>query len=285
MKSVVITGVSSGIGWGTAKILVQKGFHVLGSVRKIEDAERLTGELGQDGFTPLLFDVTDESAVREAAEKVRHVLKGETLFGLVNNAGIAVPGPLVHLSVDEYRHQLDVNLISPLIVTQAFFPLLGGDPSLKGKAGRIINISSVGGKMAWPFLGAYNASKFGLEGFSESLRRELMLYGIDVIVVAPGPVATAIWDKAETTDLSAYHRTDYVTSMNNFQNYAIERGRQGYSSERVGEAIHKALTTEKPKVRYAVVPKPLSNWWLPRLLPKRILDRIVAKNFGLTSKK
>src|SRR4030095_10012000 len=152
MKSVVVTGVSTGIGWGTAKVFIQKGFRVFGSVRKTQDAERLQTEFG-DNFIPLIFDVTDEPAVQAAARQVREQLHGEILFGLVNNAGIAVPAPLIHQDTADFRHQLEVNLVSVLIVTKAFVPLLGSDRSLRGEPGRIVNISSVGGKRGGPFLG------------------------------------------------------------------------------------------------------------------------------------
>src|SRR5919109_487213 len=145
MQSVVVTGVSTGIGWGITKVLIQHGFRVFGSVRKTQDAERLAQEFGEN-FVPLLFDVTDEAAVQAAAQQVRDRLGGETLFGLVNNAGIAVPAPLMHQAIDDFRHQLEVNLVSVLIVTKAFLPLLGSDRSLRGKPGRIINMSSVSGK-------------------------------------------------------------------------------------------------------------------------------------------
>src|SRR5512143_371923 len=141
MQSVVVTGVSTGIGWGTTKVLIQKGFRVFGSVRKPQDAERLSKEFGEN-FVPLIFDVTDEAAVQAAAQQVRERLNGETLFGLVNNAGIAVPAPLLHQAIDDFRHQIEVNLVSVLVVTQAFVPLLGSDRSLRGEPGRIINISS-----------------------------------------------------------------------------------------------------------------------------------------------
>src|SRR6266498_1580092 len=216
MQSVVVTGVSTGIGWGITKILIQRGFPVFGSVRKTQDAERLTKEFGE-GFVPLIFDVTDEAAVQAAARQVRDQLNGETLFGLVNNAGIAIPGPLMHLPTDDFRHQIEVNLVSVLIVTKAFLPLLGTDRSLHGKPGRIINISSVGGKAGGPFLGAYAVSKHELEEFSESLRRELMLYGIDVIIVGPGAVATPIWDKAEQLDVSTFANTEYGEAVRRVQ--------------------------------------------------------------------
>ncbi|MBW4471725.1 MAG: SDR family oxidoreductase [Stenomitos rutilans HA7619-LM2] len=283
MKSVVVTGASTGIGWGTVKVLAQKGFHVFGSVRKAEDADRLVAEFGE-AVTPLKFDVTDAAAIASAAKEVRERLNGETLFGLVNNAGIAVSGPLMHLPIDQYRFQMEINLISPLVVTQAFLPLLGTDRTLKGASGRIINISSVGGKIGSPFLGAYSASKHGLEGMSESLRRELMLYGIDVIIVGPGPIATPIWDKAAQLDLSIYAQTDYADATKKLGDYAINRGRQGYPPERVGEVIWEALTAAKPRTRYAIVPKPLTNWILPSLLPKRWVDKIIADRFDLKRK-
>ena len=184
-KSVVITGASTGIGWGISKVLMARNFQVFGTVRKPADAARLQREFGSD-FFPLLLDVTDESAVRSAAAQVMDRLGRATLAGLVNNAGIAVAGPLLYLPLAAYRHQLEVNLVAPLLVTQVFAPLLGTDRTRQGQPGRIVNISSVGGKFGVPFLGAYVASKHGLEGMSESLRRELLLYGIDVIVIGPG---------------------------------------------------------------------------------------------------
>src|SRR5689334_1429291 len=145
MKSVVVTGVSTGIGWGTARVLIRNGMHVFGSVRKQSDADRLANEFG-GAFTPLLFDITDEAAVQAAAQLVRERLGGETLFGLVNNAGIATAGPLMHQPLEEFRYQIEVNLVGQLIVTRAFLPWLGTDRSLRGQPGRIVNISSVGGK-------------------------------------------------------------------------------------------------------------------------------------------
>src|SRR5215213_7397194 len=279
MQSIVVTGVSTGIGWGITKVLIQRGFRVFGSVRRPQDAERLSNEFGER-FVPLLFDVTDETAVQAAAQQVSDRLGGETLFGLVNNAGIAVPAPLIHQSTDDFRNQLEVNLVSVLIVTKAFVPLLGLDRSLRGKPGRIVNISSVGGKNGGPFLGAYSASKHGLEGFSESLRRELMLYGIDVIIVGPGSVATPIWDKAEQADLSMYADTENVEAARRVQAYMIRVGRSGYPPEKVGEVVSHALTTPKPRVRYAVIPGSSSRRIIQMLLPKRIVDGIIAKNLG-----
>lgn len=282
MPSVVVTGVSSGIGWGTARVLLRRGFQVFGSVRKREDAERLSAEWGE-AFTPLLFDVTDESAVHQAAEVVAERLQGQTLFGLVNNAGIAVPAPLIYQPVQEYRQQLEVNLVGPLIVTQAFVKLLGADHQRSGRPGRIVNISSIGGKIAGPFLGAYHTSKFGMEGFSDSLRIELLAHGIDVIVIGPGAVATSIWDKAEQVDTSAYQHTEYAQAVESYSKYMIAGGRKGYSPDHLGEIVWRALTASRPPVRYgyAVVPRPFFNWIIPRLLPKRRVGAVFANNLGL----
>ena len=163
MRSVVITGASTGIGWASAKMLLDRGFRVFGSVRKQADADRLKGEFGAN-FTPLIFDVTDEVAVLAAAREVRAALNGETLAGLVNNAGIAVSGPVLELAANEFRRQMEVNFIGPVIATQAFGPLLGADPDLKGPKGRIVMISSVSGKHGNPLTSAYSASKHAIEG-------------------------------------------------------------------------------------------------------------------------
>ncbi|HAC57233.1 MAG TPA: oxidoreductase [Rhodobiaceae bacterium] len=280
MKSVVVTGVSTGIGHAAAKVLAQKGFHVFGSVRKEADAERLKKELG-DRFTPLIFDVTDEAAIRRAAEEVRAALKGETLAGLVNNAGIAVSGPLIEVDPDDFRKQMDVNVTGPFLVTQAFAPLLGTDKSLKGEPGRIVNISSVGGIRAMPFIGPYAASKFAIEGFSEALRRELMLFGIRVVVIGPGPVKTAIWDKAEEVDISRYSNSPYLPILEKFQKVFIQQGREGYPAERLGRLIHKALTAPNPKIRYSAVKGRLAEKLLMNLAPKTTLDKMIANMLGL----
>ena len=168
---------------------------------------------------------------------------------------------------------------------QAFAPLLGTDRGREGAPGRIVNISSVGGKVGLPFLGAYVASKHALEGMSESLRRELMLYGIDVIVIGPGAVATAIWDKAEGGEYGPYRTTDYGTILDRFAEYFITEGRKGLAPEAVGEVVYQALTAAKPKVRYAVVGKKLQDWTLPRLLPKRMVDRLIARQTGILAAK
>jgi NAD(P)-dependent dehydrogenase (short-subunit alcohol dehydrogenase family) len=279
MQSVVVTGVSTGIGWAITRGLIQHGFRVFGSVRKTQDAERIASEFGER-FIPLLFDVTDEAAVQAAAQQVREQLNGEALMGLVNNAGIAAPGPLIYLPTEEFRRQLEVNLVSVLIVTKAFVPLLGSDHSLRGKPGRILNMSSVSGTIGYPLVGAYAASKHGLEGFSESLRRELMLFGIDVIIIGPGSVATPIWDKAEQADISGYANTDYAEPAQRVRQYMLRNGKNGFPAEKVGEVVLHALTTPRPRVRYAIVSGRFLRRLMLRLAPKRVIDNFIARNFG-----
>ncbi|HEV2562520.1 MAG TPA: SDR family NAD(P)-dependent oxidoreductase [Rhizomicrobium sp.] len=279
MKSVVVTGASTGIGWGCVKVLTAAGFRVFGSVRKQADADRLAREFGAN-FVPLIFDVTDQAAVAAGAEKVAAALGGETLAGLVNNAGIAVPGPLLYLGIDDFRHQIDVNLTGQLIVTQAFAPLLGADRSRKGAPGRIVMMSSIGGKNAFPFTGPYHASKFALEGLSESLRRELLVYGIDVILIRPGAVATPIWDKADAVDVTRFDNTPYMNSLAKIKDVMIGQGRKGYPPERIGRAVLKALTLARPKTAYTENPDPVQEFMVTHL-PKRLVDRLVASQLGL----
>jgi NAD(P)-dependent dehydrogenase (short-subunit alcohol dehydrogenase family) len=253
---------------------------VFGSVRKLADAERLRSEFGGN-FTPLIFDVTDEPAVLAAAREVRGALGGEKLAGLVNNAGIAVAGPVLELAADEFRRQMDVNVIGPIIATQAFGPLLGADPSLKGNPGRIVMISSVAGKNGNPLTPAYSASKHAVEGLSESLRRELMLFGIDVIIVAPGPVKTPIWSKGqEAVDVSRYRNSPYLPALQKVSAYMQHLDTIGLPPEKIAERVYDALTLPKPKVRYHIAPDRL-RYLLAAVLPKRAMDRIIAKRLGL----
>jgi NAD(P)-dependent dehydrogenase (short-subunit alcohol dehydrogenase family) len=279
-KDVVVTGVSTGIGWATAKVLISKGFRVFGSVRKQTDADRLQREFGK-GYVPLLMDIADADAVHQAAQKVGSMIGDRNLVGLVNNAGIVVSGPLLYLRPSEYRRQLEVNMISPLVVIQAFAPLLGTDKKRRGPAGRVVNMSSTVAKVVIPLLGAYSASKAGLEGMSDALRRELMLFGIDLVIIEPGTVNTPMYDKGEKEDLSEFQRTEYWEAVQNFQKFIVAEARNnGLPPQRLGEAVHVALTTEKPKARYAVVPRRFKNWTLPRLLPVRMLDAAIAKQMG-----
>src|SRR4051812_37350351 len=180
--TVLVTGASTGIGEATVLHLQQLGFDPIAAVRKDEDAERLEAR----GLRPPRIDVTDAGQIAAARDE----LGDGPLAGLVNNAGIGVAAPLEFLPMDKLRQQLEINLIGQAAVTQAFLP------SLRRGAGRIVMVSSIGGRVALPLVGAYNASKFGLEGLSDSLRRELRGQGVDVILIEPGGVKTPIWEKS-----------------------------------------------------------------------------------------
>src|SRR4030088_2094298 len=156
-------------------------------------------------------------------------MAGETMFGLINNAGIAVAGPVLELAADEFRRQMDINVIGSIISTQAFGTLLGAYSSLKGKPGRIVMISSVAGKNGNPLASAYSASKHAIEGLSESLRREMMLFGIDVIIVAPGPVKTPIWSKAEEVDISTYKNSPFFPALERIRKFMLHPGETGFA--------------------------------------------------------
>jgi NAD(P)-dependent dehydrogenase (short-subunit alcohol dehydrogenase family) len=280
MRSIVITGVSSGIGYGAAKEFAGQGYRVYGSVRKEEDAERLAAELGPN-FTPLHFDVTDREAVFAAVEEVGEVLAGSGLAGLVNNAGTAIGGPLMHQPLEEVRAHFEVNVMGLVSVTQAFLPLLGAKRPRTHEPGRILNVSSVGGKIASPFIGAYAGTKHAVEGISDSLRRELLLYGIDVIVIEPGSVRTEIWDKG-ARGAERYDDTDYAEALARFGEYAQGLAKDGYTPEQFGRFVREVFEKESPRTRYAIAPRKFSSFTVPRLLPDRWLDRLIARNVGLT---
>lgn len=272
MKHVLITGVSTGIGYAAAQAFTLKGYHVYGSVRRQEDAEKLQRALGPQ-FSPLLFDVTDHLAIADAAMKVEAEVGQEGLACLINNAGMSTSGPLMLQPLDDIRRQFEVNVIGLLAVTQAFLPLLGAQQNVTHPPGRIINISSVGGKVAAPFVGAYVGSKHAVEGMSHSLRRELQLYGIDVILVGPGPVKTAIWEKPSARELGIFAESDYAPMMLSFQKFFVESAKKdGLSAEILGRRLAEIFEAKKPETRYTVVPKWFSGWVLPRILPDRILD-------------
>jgi len=275
MKTFVVTGVSTGIGRKTAEDLLAAGFYVFGSVRKESDAAGLTG-----AFSPLVFDVTDARAVRLAADRVRAHLGGERLAGLVNNAGIALQAPLLQMSNEDFSRQLEINLLGPLIVTKAFAPLLGVEAALHGAPGRVVNVGSTVGKIAPPFMGAYAASKHGLEAFTDSLRRELGIYGIQVSLIGPGPVDTPIFDKPRPSIAAS----DFDAALAKYDAISNQERSHALKPEQVSRVILKALTVSRPKTRYAVVPGNFQSfmlWKVFHLLPKRWVDFLFARMLGL----
>jgi NAD(P)-dependent dehydrogenase (short-subunit alcohol dehydrogenase family) len=280
MKYILVTGASTGIGYAATAELCKHGYGVFAGVRQPADAERLQQAFG-NGVTPLLLDVTDGAMIGQAAAQVRERLGDQGLAGLVNNAGIVVAGPLLHLSLDELRHQFEVNVVGLLAITQAVLPLLGARRPCPHAPGRIINVGSVSGRVAFPLLGPYAASKHAVEALSDSLRRELLLYGIDVIVIEPGAVRTPIWDKAAALDTSRYAATDYGPMVQSTQRTAVEQGRRGMPPERIATVIRQALESPHPKSRYPLPTGGLLGWYLLRALPDRWLDWLIARQLGL----
>ncbi|MEQ8558286.1 MAG: SDR family oxidoreductase [Henriciella sp.] len=280
MKTVVITGASTGIGRAAAEHLAGKGWRVFAGVRKHSDGEPLKQASGN--ITPLILDVAKPDQVKAAVETVSKALGGKTLDGLVNNAGIAMMGPLALQAVDEIERHFDVNVFGLMRATQAFLPLLGMDEQRDGSPGRIVNITSVGGRLSSPFLGAYAATKHAVEALTDSLRRELVIYGIDAIAIGPGSVKTPIWDKAEDINKNQpYQNSVWAQPIETFAEVMLQGGRDGLEPKVIGETIEKALSSETPKARYAPVPNKITNWIIPTRLPKRWLDGIFWKRFGL----
>ncbi|MGE3142203.1 MAG: SDR family NAD(P)-dependent oxidoreductase [Hyphomonadaceae bacterium] len=282
-RALVVTGASSGIGRAVVEKAAAEGAAVFASVRNPADGAALQAAFGAR-VTPLVFDVADEAAVRAGAAQVARALGAGRLVGVGNNAGIAVAGPLLHLPAEDLARQLDINLLGVHRVTQAFAPLLGADPARAGAGGRIVMMSSVAGRFAQPFFGPYSASKFALEAYSDTLRRELMLYGVDVIVIGPGAIHTPIWDKAEKMDFTRYDSTPYKTALGAVRAMALRLGRNGLPAHAVAACVWRALTVKRPRTRYCVMRNSLAGDFLPRHLPPRWVDRIAARAVGLMRK-
>lgn len=280
-RVVVVTGASTGIGYGLAQELIAHGYQVIGTVRKAEDAERLRAELGGRMRT-VLMDVADDDEVSRAAAEITEMVGERGLAGLVNNAGIAVAGPLMHVELEELRYQFDVNVVGVVAMTQAMLPLLGGRKVITHAPGRVINMSSVSAYTTYPFLAPYAASKSALESISDGMRRELALYGIDVIVMVMGAVQTPIWEKASEEDLARYSKTDYASGVAQMKATTSDLGKFGMPVKRVAEAVRVALETSKPKPRYILVNDYWRGWLLPKFIPTRTFDWAMIRQFGLT---
>jgi NAD(P)-dependent dehydrogenase (short-subunit alcohol dehydrogenase family) len=268
--TVVVTGASAGIGEAAALRLRELGFDVVGCVRRDEDAERLRGL----GLRTALLDVTDSAQIAALAESVGDA----PLAGLVNNAGIAVAAPVEFLPIDMLRHQLEINLIGQVAVTQALLP------ALRRARGRIVNVSSIGGRVALPLLSPYAASKFGLEGVSDSLRRELRPHGVRVVVVEPGGVKTGIWAKGNEMGDELLERVppeaeglygDMVSALR-AQSARIER-ETGMAPREVAAVIGRAMTARRPRTRYLVGRDAKARARVAGLLPDRAMDALIAR--------
>ena len=279
-KTIVITGASRGIGRACALVLDRLGFIVFAGVRREIDGAELKTRASEN-LTPLILDITDSASIAQAAHTISDLIENQGLYALVNNAGIAVAGPLEFMPLERIREQFEVNVIGHIAVTQALLPLLR-----KGK-GRIINISSKEGMLAMPFIGPYCASKFALEALSDTLRMELKQWNIPVTVVEPGTIATEIIEKSikaaeETIKRLPHHAIELYDSCFAKALKASDRiARAAIPVETVAKTVTKALIAKNPKPRYTVGIDAKVLGVLTRFLPDWMLDRIVLKQLGM----
>jgi NAD(P)-dependent dehydrogenase (short-subunit alcohol dehydrogenase family) len=281
MRAVVVTGCSTGIGRTCALELVRRGYHVFGSVRSDADAEALQKEAGE-GLTPIRMDVTDADAVLRGAAEVRDALgeKGR-LVGIVNNAGIAVYGPLELLPLETFRRQLEINVLGYLAVTKAFIPLLRRD------AGRVVMIGSSSAYLTPPFLGPYAASKCALESLSDALRRELAPWGIEVVVMQPGAVITPLWDKSiDSGDtwfdgLPESERSLYEHGYGAMRKTFRDKSGRGIPVEKLAKRVAEVLEMKSPRTRYRMGTDTF-GYLLMSMLPDKMVDAMMAMGLGHT---
>lgn len=272
-KVVLVTGASSGIGWDTVRALTENNFLVVATVRKPEDKERIEKKFN-DKVRVILLDVADWSSVDLLPDQLRQKFQIQKLYGLVNNAGIALAAPFSEQDFSEIQNTININVLSVMKITQVLIPMMSENS-------RIVNISSIAGKNASPFLAAYGASKHAVEGFSDALRKELMLLGIKVSIVAPGSIKTPIWQKGFGLIKEKYLKSVFAESFSRFMKIAGSQEKHALDVGEVSRDILHALTAECPKIRYAPMPRPLVNWYLPKLIPTRIYDKMTAKVLGL----
>jgi NAD(P)-dependent dehydrogenase (short-subunit alcohol dehydrogenase family) len=277
-RSVVVTGASTGIGAACALYLVDEGFRVFATVRKRRDADRIVA-LGRSRVEPLFLDVTDAGSITRAAQSVETALEGAGLAGLVNNAGVSVDVPLECVDIAALRLQLEVNAIAPVAVTQAFLPLL------RLARGRVVNVSSIQGRIASPYSGPYCMSKFALEAFTDCLRQELVGWEMHVASVEPGAIDTAIWDKGREDDWSAQaSRQDlelYGDGYRAFRRFSEKNAAGAIPCDAVSQAIFHALTARRPRTRYLIGTDARVYGRLARFCPDRVVDWVTRKVMGL----
>jgi len=276
VRSVLVTGASTGIGWATALRLDRDGWRVFAGVRRDEDAESLRAE-GSDRLVPVMLDVTDAAQVAAAAGLVGERVGEAGLGGLVNNAGIAVLSPLETIPLEDFRRQIEVNLTGQVAVTQAMLPLV------RRAAGRVVFVSSIGGRMALPFGAPYHAAKFGVEAVADCLRQELAPWKIDVSVIEPGSIDTPIWERGEQIADEVAARAPaaqvelYGKTIERFRAAVRRTAERGIAPDKVADAVTHALTARRPRTRYVVGADARGQALLKRLLPDRALDTVVRR--------
>lgn len=276
-KAVLVTGVSSGIGEALAQGLLERGYHVLGSVRRLEDARGLSGNWGTH-FTPLVFDVTDPASMEAARARAEEVLQGRGLTALVNNAGVSHSGPLLHQPMAQIREVFEVNVFGLLAATRAFAPLLGARHGAVHPAGRVVNIGSVSGAITVPFMGAYSASKHAVEALAQALRRELMPYGVHVSTIEPGFVRTRMFEKsAPRAAAGLYADTDIAPAWRQFNASLLKQEASARPPEQVVRAVIAAIESPRPRTRHPLDPL----WRIGRLLSDRAFDGLIFRALGI----
>ncbi|HMR89817.1 MAG TPA: SDR family NAD(P)-dependent oxidoreductase [Saprospiraceae bacterium] len=275
MKYIFITGVSSGIGFDAMQKFIYAGYHVIGTVRKEEDLNRMYGTFG-NSCTILLFDVRDSIKMASEIQKIKPKLEKHGLTCLINNAGMAVPGPLQYLSEEDFELELDVNVKSVRRITNALLPYLGTDKNASFPPGKIINISSVSGLFNSPFNGAYCISKHALESMTDVYRRELAMFGIQVIAIEPGPIKTEIWRK-NLGALDKFLNTEYGETLASANKMIENSEKTALDVEVISKLIWKIYNDPNPKTRYLVHRKKLMFRILSSWLPDKWADRLVAK--------
>lgn len=276
MKIVFVTGVSSGIGKNAIQRLVEAGYFVIGSVRSEEDAFKINEEFGGT-VKILIFDVIDQVKTREEIESIYPLLEENGLYCLINNAGLAVPGPLEYLEEDKFSYQMDVNVLSVRRITNLLLKYLGTDKRFQ--PGKIINISSVSGLFNSPFMGAYCISKHALESMSEVYRRELMPFGIQVSAIEPGTIKTEIWRK-NLGQLDRFLDTHYGNILRSADKIIEHSDKTGMDVNRVGDIILQILNSDRPKTQYLLHKKPFKFRILSKWLPTRTADKLIQKTLS-----
>jgi NAD(P)-dependent dehydrogenase (short-subunit alcohol dehydrogenase family) len=277
IDAVFLTGASTGIGRTTALRLARRGIVVYAGVRREEDAQSLQRD-GGERVRPLYLEVTDAASVLAARDAIAHAPETR-LLGIVNNAGIAIAGPLEVLSASELRRQFDVNFFAPIAIAQIFLPLL------RATRGRIVNVSSIGGRFAAPFVGAYASSKFALEAASDAMRVELRSSGVKVVLVEPGAVKTPIWSRSSAASARVFDgappelQAAYAAMTERMTRISARMDAEGSDPETVAVAIERALVAPYPRARYLIGRDARIRLIVSRL-PDGIRDAIVARVTG-----
>jgi len=278
VRAALVTGASTGIGRATALRLDAAGWRVFAGVRREEDAESLRRE-GSERLAPLHLDVTDAEQIAAAAARVEAEAQGG-LAGLVNNAGVAVPSPLETIPLEDFRRQVEVNLTGQVAVTQAMLP------ALRRARGRVVFISSIGGRIAFPLTGAYHAAKFGVEAVGDVFRQELAPWGMRVAIVEPGSIDTPIWDRGERAadeigERAPHRDALYGRAIERYREVVRQTAERGIPPEKVARVVEHALDSRRPRARYLVGIDAKVQARLRPLIPTPLFDRIVARAMGL----